>query len=401
MKYHAPQRLFRALLFEMTSGNYKAGERFLSHRRIMRHWQVSTPTANKTLQLLREAGLLQVVDSSGHYLKEDFRERALLLLAAEPAQPAKRTPVREPLFRARLISGRSRGDAEALRVGVVLFREGLKMRQRAEIAESSGRDAGASLTARSIFLQGEENRTLIDFIACSGTAGELEVILDRLSRTARDGVIFLCRTPGIAVAPLAEALLQRFIPVVSLFNDCEGTDMVSVNFNNIGMGAHAAEVLMEKGYERVGVLVPHIADRNYMDRALGFERRLAQTGVQVWRFPMDAEDEPSSLKRLAAAIECSKCTALYSTGHQFFEALLPVMNTETSFWARKLALLSSSSTPDVPCAPGEVDILHMDFEGLGHLAYRALRDYRGGEVAQKCYFLNPPYQSFGTVQAAG
>ena len=398
MKYRAPHRLFRALLFEMTSGNYKAGQKFLSHRRIMRHWQVSTPTANKTLLLLREAGLLSVIDSSGHYLCDGFREKALLLLASEPEQPGKQTKVREPMFRARLISGREQGGARALRVGVVLFRPGLKMRWRAEIETSSGLDAGASLTARSIFRQGEEHKSLLDFIACSGKPTEVEAVRERLLRTSPDGVIFLCRTPGLEVAALGEALLQQFIPVVSLFNDSEGTDMVSVNFNNIGMGAHAADILAEAGHQRVAILEPPGKERNYLERAQGCRQRLRERSGEPISIIVDPWTKGEEMKKTVARIVRSGCTALYSTGHQFMEGVLPWLNASARPALARLSLLSTSSTPEVSTSPDKVDILHMDFEGLGHLAFRALRDYRRGEVAQKCYLLTPPYRAFGTVR---
>ena len=80
MSLMVADRLFGALLVEMASGHYAEGERFLSHRRIMRQWRVAAATANRALELLRAVNVVRVRDRSGHYLPEGFRERALLAL---------------------------------------------------------------------------------------------------------------------------------------------------------------------------------------------------------------------------------------------------------------------------------------------------------------------------------
>lgn len=60
-----PERFARAFLAEMVSGNYRPGMRFLSHRKIMKQWKISTPTANKALDRLVEweVGLTGKIDS--------------------------------------------------------------------------------------------------------------------------------------------------------------------------------------------------------------------------------------------------------------------------------------------------------------------------------------------------
>lgn len=80
MNDYLHQKLSRSLLREMASGQYRAGQRFLSLRDIERIWKVSEPTIRTSLAWLASQGLVQSRPRSGYYLTRDFYPKALLLL---------------------------------------------------------------------------------------------------------------------------------------------------------------------------------------------------------------------------------------------------------------------------------------------------------------------------------
>jgi DNA-binding LacI/PurR family transcriptional regulator len=187
--------------------------------------------------------------------------------------------------------------------------------------------------------------------------------------------------------------------VVAIFDDCEGTEMISVNFNNIGMGMKAAEVFLDSGHKKPGILLPKGLMRS-ADRQQGFQRTVKERlGITAAEFFIDPGESPEDQYAVAHSIRDSKITALYSVGHELTVSLCPCLENLGIDVPKDLSILSSSSIPDVPGTIEKVDILHMDFEALGRIAYRALTDYRRGEVSQKCYLVNPPHHAHGTVRA--
>lgn len=395
----ASQRLFRALLFEMASGNHRPGQRFLSHRLIMRNWRVSATTANLALALLRENDLVEVAERSGHYLVADFRERALALLAGDGAELMPTPIVKGRELRGRLISTRGEAASSAMRIGVLLLTPLTLPRVKPRSPEYMALDVAAASTARGIYVMAEENRNRIDFVACHGAEVDKERAMQRLSQTAPDGVVVVCRISGHQIADIAEALLKRLIPVVVIFEDCEGTEMISVNFNNIGMGLKAAEIFLAARHRRPGILLPKTLGKSTTDRAQGFMRALERRCEEAPSlFTIDPEEPPEEHRAVAEEVRKSGVTALYSVGHELTEALLPGLAAVGIRVPDHLSLLSSSSTAAVAAPMGKVDILHMDFEALGRIAYCALTDFRKGEISQKCYLVNPPHFGCGTVE---
>jgi DNA-binding LacI/PurR family transcriptional regulator/DNA-binding transcriptional regulator YhcF (GntR family) len=394
----ASQRLFRALLFEMASGNYHPDQRFLSHRLIMRNWRVSATTANLALALLAHFNLVRVADRSGHYLVPDFREKALALLGKDNQELNPTPIVKGRDLRGRLIGTKGTESMNTMRIGVLLLTTAALPKNNPRTPARMALDVAAASTARGIYVLAEESNNQIDFVACRSTEEDKAFASNRLSRTAPDGVVVVCRIPNHQIAMTAEALLTKLIPVVAIFDDCEGTEMISVNFNNIGMGVKAAEVFMDSGHRRLGILLPkHF--RGNADRQQGFQRTVKERiGITATEFFIDPNESPEEQYAAARSIRNSEVTALYSIGHELTASLHPCLAHIGIEIPKDLSILSSSSTPDIPGTNEKVDVLHMDFEALGKIAYRALTDYRRGEVSQKCYLVNPPHHAHGTVQ---
>lgn len=392
----ASQKLFRSLLFEMVSGNYYSKQRFLSHRKIMTNWRCSATTANLAQALLQENNLISARDRSGHYLREDFREIAMQILASDalPSMPMKKRGLQQ-----RMIGHMVSDKNEPLRIGVILLTPERVPQRRRTIPESVTFDLLAATTARGIFLAAKEDQTHVDFLVSDGHPESVKKAIQRFSVTAPDGVAIVRRIFDHSVSPMANELLRKLIPVVTVFDDCEGTDMISVNFNNIGMGLTAAQTLLNAGHRRIGILIPPSSGGNWIDRALGFERAIVkESHTDLKRFIITDKGSSEEGESMAKAISQSKTTALYSVGHELIQSLIPFLNAAGLTIPSKLSVLSSSSIPDVSSHPKKVDILRMDFEELGKMAYRSLVDYRKGQLVQNCYLVNPRHESHGTIR---
>lgn len=391
----ASQKLFRSLLFEMVSGNYYFRQRFLSHRKIMTSWRCSATTANLALALLEENNLIFARDRSGHYLREDFREIAMQILAfdALPSMPLQKRALQQ-----RMIGKMVFDKNEPLRIGVILLTPERVPQRRRTIPESVTFDLLAATTARGIFLAAKEDQTHVDFLVSDGHPESVKRAIQRFSVTAPDGVAIVRRIFDHSVSPMANELLRKLIPVVTVFDDCEGTDMISVNFNNIGMGLTAAQTLLNAGHRRIGILIPPSSSGNWIDRSLGFERAIVKAGAGLTRFIITDKGSSEEGESIAKALSQSKTTALYSVGHELIQSLIPFLHTAGLSIPSKLSLLSSSSIPDISGHPKKVDILRMDFEELGKMAYRSLVDYRKGQLVQNCYLVNPRHESYGTIR---
>lgn len=397
-----PIRLFYALLFEMVSGNYLPGGRFLSHRRIMKYWKVSTPSANKALAMLKEYGVVVAATRSGHYLPDGFRQRALALLSAKQSGFQTGPERRESQLRARLIASRqSDASLEQQRKITVLMVGGIHAGALAEAPENfeGGIDIAASLVSRSIFVAAGKAGYGVEFLVSPGTPEADEAVLARIRKSGTSGVILIRRQAGYRAAKLADALLKQFVPLVGIFNDCEGTDMVSFDFNNYGMGLKAAEILTARGHRRCAVLRTSNPISSARDRVLGFQDAMRGIEDAVVHEMEISELDFARCEEAADFIKRQEITAIFSVGYEIFVALLPALRRKRLRIPTGISALVCSSIAEIPAPPGRVDILHMDFGAIGSMAFHALADYQKGTVRQRCYLINTEFRSFGSVQA--
>jgi len=396
MSLMVADRLFGALLVEMASGHYAEGGRFLSHRRIMRQWRVAAATANRALELLRAVNVVRVRDRSGHYLPEGFRERALLALHRTDGPETGVAPLQHHRLGMKvLLQGRTGHPMK--RVAAVLVLRGDRRLRHEDCDDALARCAASSLTARGIFLEAEERRVAVDFFLCNGSSDSERRTLARVLNARPDGVMIIKRMAPFQTKTLGEALLQRGIPVVVLYGEGEGSDMVSVNFNNVAMGATAAETFLRNGHRRLGVLLHRDSNTNWDDRLRGFRLRAdGKKGVTVTEFRL--REHPDDFLQAAARLRRERITALFSTTEELLAGFLPALKESGIRVPADLSVLMCSSTSAVQDSPLPVDTLIQDFVLLGRMAFRALEGYCSGEVAQKAYLLDPVVEIHGTVR---
>ncbi len=390
-------RLFGALLTEISSGQYAEGGRFMSHRRIMRQWRVAADTANSALFRLTEEGILVVRERSGHYLANRFRERALLALHRTESPNTDFSPLRQHTLRMKmLLQGRT--GYRMKRVAAVLILRGDHQPNQGMNDPSLARCIASSLTARGIFLEAEQRRVAVDFFLCNGTPDSERHTLSRVLNSRPDGVMIINRKPPFQSKLLGESLLLRGIPVVALYDESGGSDMVSVNFNNVGIGFTAAEIFLDKGHRKLAILSYRQINTNYFsDRIRGFllraNRERCSTVVELH---VDNQ-HPEEFSQAAAVLRQEGVTALFAVTEDLLAGLLPPLTQERLRVPKDVSVLMSASASTVQNFAAPVDTLIQDFVLLGRMGLRALERYCKGDVTQKTYFLDPALEVHGSI----
>lgn len=398
MSLIAADRLFGALLVEMVSGHYMEGERFLSHRRIMRQWRVAAETANLALGRLRAEHVVEVKDRSGHYLPEGFRERALRVLHGADELADAPTPLQQHRLGMKvLLNWRTGRPVKSVAVVLVLTSGDGRLRPE-DHDVTLARCAASSLTAKGIFLEAECLRVSINFFLCNGSSVSGERTLGRVLNTRPDGVILIKRMASFQEETLGKSFLQRGIPVVTLYSEGKDSDMVWGNFNNVGIGASAADAFLRKGHQKLAVLAYETGNANFEDRLQGFLLRAAEkkrTSVTVFRLPTKLE--MSLFQPVLAGLRQKRVTALFSTTAELLDHFFPVLHEAGIRVPDDLSVLMCSSVPQVANFHRPLDTFILDFEQIGRTAMRVLNSYCSGQVAQKTHLLKPVLEVHDSV----
>lgn len=339
--------------------------------------------------MLKEAKVVVASNRSGHYLPKDFRQRALSLIAARQTETIKSPDRREQQLRTRLIARQHAEDIKkAKRIAVLLV----------GVLWNNTESIQSSLDARGIYVAASDAGYTVEFFVITGTAEKDKEIIDKLLHSRIEGVIIIRRLTGYRIAKIANTLLKQLIPVIAIYDDTEGTDVVSVNFNNYAMGLQAGKLLAGKKHRQVGVIYPTNPISNMRDRVAGFADALADyPDATLERIEVD-EFSPASIEAAFKQVFESKVSAIFSTGFEIFVTLLPLLKKHRIRIPQHLSVIACSSIADIPFPPGKLDILHMDFTSIGKTAFKALTDYQRGNVQQRCYLVNPPYQENGSVK---
>lgn len=440
VKISAADRLYSALLTEMASGNYHAGKRFLSHRQIMSRWRASATTANRALHRLVEGGVLEAVDRSGHYLCADFLTNALLALNHLNAQKnIEPSPSKKIDWRTSIITGHAE-HKPLTHIAVIVILPRFLLQPGAHNEGILSKCIATLLTVRGIFKAAEEIDAFSSFadqpasqsakqptpqsseqasppaerprpaapvsIRIHINDGEPQTeqrCMKEVLASKPQGVIIVRRIAPYLVASMANTLLQHLIPVVTLYDDCENTDMLSVNFNNIGCGYNAAKTLIQHGHRNLAVLMmaDEYADktnqRNSNDRLDGFAQCVKKhdackvTGIGV-------KPTEAGRKQALGRLLKSGASAIFSVGEEPMCHLITAFNSRQLSIPEDFSVIICSSTPHVRNYNKPVDIVYLDFEGLGRRAFQALYDFYHGHTPQKHILTNPIIQKSGSIR---
>ncbi|EIQ00403.1 transcriptional regulator [Opitutaceae bacterium TAV1] len=401
-----PQRLAVALLSEIASGNYCENTRFLSRREIMRQWKVSSPTATDALRILAGWGILHPNDRSGHHLRPQFLQKTLLRINKTSLSPLPGQPRLDDKARALLHANRPLG-----RIAVVSVCDHIDplAATRHDNVPAVPLSLPIKIPAKIIFSEANEVGVTVDFYFDDGCDATRRQILGDLPRSRPQGVIILRRLMSAAVSPLATPLIKAGIPVVTAFDDCENLRMVSVNFNNVGLGYTAARQFLAAGHRRIAVALPleEEAPWYYRDRYHGCELAArehiaAYPGDTVTITPVAVSLHPrqTPARRLLALFDRAdsrRPTALLSTSVNLLVALQPLFVRLGLHVPADLSVIMCSSTPVRPPEGQPTDIMKLDFEEIGRQAFRALQSLYRGEFAEKTWLVESGYEAHGTV----
>lgn len=393
----AAERLYSALLTEVVSGSYTAGMRFLSNRLIMTQWRVSAKTTRQALEMLRKSRVLRTVEKSGHYLTPKFRYNALQALREVTGDlQVEPSPQQRVSWRMSVASA-AREQKELTRIAIIAIRRrGLRLK-KGQPEDLFVNDIASRLTVEGITQAANAAGVQTTIHLDNGSYERTQKLIQEVLATRPQGVIIIRRVVSCRVAQIANALLRCLIPVVTVYGDCEGTDMVSVNFNDLGSGLEAARVLMRNGHRNLAVAIQRGSRQQERDRANGFERAVREAeGCRVTR--LIVSEEPGDAYLMAGALARVKATAIFTTGEESFRYLWPVMEKAGIRVPEDVSMIICSCTPEMSYFKGKIDIIHLDFESLGRCAFGTLVDSFRGRVPQRFIAMNMDIHHHGTVR---
>lgn len=401
------QRLAVALLFEIASGNYKENTRFLSRREIMRQWKVSSPTAVGALRFLADWDILYASDRSGHHLRPHFLQKTLLRINKTDLTPLPGQPQWDDKARALIHAGKPLRQIAVISVDDNI--DPLAATRHEVVPAGVPLSLPIKIPAKVIFREANALGVTTDFYFDDGLEATRKQILDKLSRSRVQGVIILRRLMSDAVSPLARPLINMGLPVVTAFDDCENLPMVSVNFNNVGLGYTAAQQFIAHGHRHIAVTLPQAneAPWYYRDRCRGCEMAAAehtrthpQDPVKVTSLTVSLVPQKVYSKKLNSLLQRSnpeRPTALLSTSVNLLTAMEPLFKQLGLKIPQDLSLIMCSSIAMPAQVQQPTDIMMLDFEEIGRQSLRALQALYQGQAAGKTWLVESTYEPHGTL----
>lgn len=401
MKPFLYEQLTRSLLAEMASGFYSEGMRFLSNRRICRMWAVSETTAKQSLAWLVNEDLLRARPRSGYTLPPGFRRRALLLLHKYP-QAHLPPPVTWEDKRRQLLHREE--DSRHARLAVVF--DGVEVRSVAASRTLPKMRLSSSECARGFFSEAVRSKCEIVFYLNNGQPAQQNAIARALLEDGIDGAAFFRRGPrgdlSRIIAPLADAR----VPVVSVFDDCKGANVASIDVNDIAIGYTAAQCLLAMGHRRLAFLIPARGYDWMRERCEGFQIALAEAGIETpvqWiHLPVAREIDGRRAQTLQRVFtgNPSRPTAVFSPSVLLVEKIVPFLASLRLRVPRDISLIACGSADLLPKKKFPYDLMNIDFAEIGRTAFASLFDLIAGKPVNRTLRIDPPYLRRGSVTRA-
>ncbi|RRK02201.1 hypothetical protein Ga0100230_003155 [Opitutaceae bacterium TAV3] len=407
------ESLTRSLLREMASGVFRDGQRFYSLRKIGRQWRVSEPTVTGSLRWLVGRGLLRMSARRGCFLTTGFQQRAQLLLRKARAPELAAAVSLEQ--KAWLLQG-ERGGVVAL-----LLESDANAVLTAEEAGSEGGGGGRELPAglsstvsrcagafaRECERGGFEVRYFL-YDAEREDGGRRERIRAGLERGGFAGAVVFCRSSHRVIRPLLEPLTRGRLPVVILYDDCQGLPVHSISLNNTGMGYDAVRHFYRMGHRRITVLAPRSSEKHHRDRVRGCVLAASEGGcrgviLSVFKIGGRAGGVPVAVRRHFAN-RVTRPTAVFVTLSGLLRGAGPLWERLGLEVPGDLSVIVCSSKSRMPGleGAGSVDTMHLDLGArVGRMAARQLQRLQAGEALEKSVLLDVVHKRRGSVAKLG
>ncbi len=395
MSSYLHERLTRSLLEEMASGSWRDGQRFLSVRDIIRRWHVSQPTVRTSLRTLEALGLLAPAPRSGSFLQRDFQQKAQVLLRRN------RTPsVCPPLHleqKARLLRGVRGGK-------IALLLETKAAAPQAAYTELPPR-LGTSVRECAEAFMKEGQPFEVHFFLYHDNPDHAAWVRQQLEVGGFEGAAVFCRSSHRVVEPILTPLVQRRLPIVMMYDDCQGLPVHSVNLNNVGLGYDAIRKLYALGHRKVTVLVRKGALKLHKARLKGCLLAEAEGGCPGLRLTvlhMGREAPLSRQVRRHFASKPSRPTAVFACESGLAEQLAPFWKQVGLTIPEDLSLLICSSKTGVRGIEVPLDAMSLKMgRRIGRTAARQLLRMQAGEPLEKTVLLDVRHVRRGSTRALG
>ncbi len=391
MKPFLAERLYNALLVELSSGHYAEDERFLSLREICERFDVSKPTVNRVQSRLLAKGLLYARPRSGSFLKAGARQRAMLLLenASFSTIPTPRTwrtskqrllaasPGKERCAVALIYHGSSAG----VTVSPAQLGEG--------VALPLLRGIQGCLDA------GRQREVEVTLLVHNGTQQRQDEVRQYLATHPFSGLLIMQRARTFRhFHEIADPFLAAGRPVVNAFGDREGADVISVDFNNIAGGFQAARQLIEAGCRRLTMVTLTAAVNAAVLRVEG-----AQLAAQAHGIPIRSIEASWDGRELSLPPSwCDDFEREGVIGVTFDLMQYAYERAIAHGWrlGREFGCIGFSSLATMSDEV-EMDVMKMDFDAIGAASLHAVVDEIEGKAVHRALLIPLKYQAGETM----
>lgn len=378
------EQLVAALLTEIASGAYPAGQHFLSRRRICDRWKVSAPTAARARAFLLRQGILDQSNSRLSTVAADALEKSCLLLDRFAVQTLE--PTRS------FIASRNR----------LLHKHATGHRLAVVHTESEPANAPYLEAFRQ---EAESHGCSAELVKYDGSATAMATILSHIHAARIYGVAIIDPCIALSATELLAELRKIGASVITVFNNFEGRAEASIECNETASGYAAMKILLDRGHRDIAVICPAPGDDFVSRRDAGARLYLADMrytkGVICRHFTVQSHKEIPHTIAAALSGQDWNPTALLILDSRM---LAPTGRTLQKIGTKipdALSVICCGSRNDTWCLHPQVDMIERDHQGLGATAARQLIRLLNGERIPRAVQLATPYLKRGTVITIG
>lgn len=395
MSHYLHQRLSRTLLKEMASGMYRDGQRFLSLRTIERLWKVSEPTVRSSLSWLAHLGVLRSEPRRGYFLQAGFQQKAQLLLRKNHS--ATLEPPLSLQQKARLIQ-----NVQGGRIAVLLETRTPPPLEKHLTLPGSGLTPSVMRCATAFEKESRKLGFEPHWFLYDGGEEAAAWIRKTLETESFRGAAVFCRSSHEATRPMLEPMMQHHLPIVIMYDDCQGLPVNSININNVGIGYDAIRHLYREGHRKIAILVRRRPLKVHQARLHGCllaqsEGVCADAVLKILAYS-SSRPLPREVYRLFQN-PAQRPTAVFATESPLLQRLLPLIEAEKLAIPDDLSLIVCSSRSAQQGFPIPLDTMHLGIAAkIGRAAARRLRKIQAGEALEKNVLLDVSLVPRGSVR---
>lgn len=275
------EHLIKTLLIELASGAHPEQQRFLSRHKICRMWQVSGPTAISAIRYLRGHKLIEKVNPRLHRIAPGAIQKARLMLVQNPLPPL---PTRADWLRKRalLLKGTR---TEGCRLAAILdepriYWDSIGTLPATWTLNDSRTQINSQWYVFSFMQEAHRHFSSVSFLLDDGTPEANRRIQQTISSEGFDGIAVFRRKREFPRKPLLAALKRFGIPVITVFDNCEGEADLSVDFNEAAGGYDAMQRLLQAGHRSILILYRSKSHANESQRLTGVLACVRDLGLE-------------------------------------------------------------------------------------------------------------------------